>query len=91
MSHVAIEQKSKSKMELFRLNQIYFEENRDELLGKYKHKFVAIWNRSVIDFDEDKIRLAKRIYTKIGYLPIYIQKVEKEIQQVRISSPKVIQ
>jgi hypothetical protein len=77
-------------MEIFRLNQNYYEKNKDELFEKYKHKFVAIWDESIIDFDEDKIRLAKRVYTKIGYLPIYIQKVEKERQQARIPSPKII-
>jgi hypothetical protein len=90
MSQVAVEQLSKSKIELFRLNQMYFEEHRAELLTKYKNKFVAIWNRRVVDFDEDKIKLARRVYEEIGYLPIYIQKVQKEIPTVRIPSPKTI-
>jgi len=32
----------------------------------------------VIDFDDDNIKLARRVYSSIGYLPIYIQKVTKE-------------
>jgi hypothetical protein len=91
MSRAAIEQLSKSKIELFQLNRMYFEKNRSELLRKYINKFVAIWDGGVVDFDKDKIELAKRVYTKFGYLPIYIQKVEKERQKVRIPSPKIIQ
>lgn len=91
MSRAAIEQLSKSKIELFQLNRMYFEKNRSELLRKYINKFVAIWDEGVVDFDKDKIELAKRVYTEFGYLPIYIQKVEKERQKVRIPSPKIIQ
>jgi hypothetical protein len=39
---------------------------------------VAIWQDQVIDFDDDNIKLARRVYSSIGYLPIYIQKVTKE-------------
>jgi hypothetical protein len=46
--------------------------------------FVAIWDERVVDFDEDKIKLARRVYEEIGYLPIYIQKVQKEIQTIQI-------
>ena len=70
---------------------MFFEEHRAELLRKYKNKFVAICDGRVVDFDEDEIRLAKRVYTQIGFLPIYIQKVVKERQKVRIPSPKIIQ
>jgi hypothetical protein len=81
---------SRSKMELFQLNKLFFDKNKNDLLKKYKNMFVAIWDEKVVDFDEDKIKLARRVYEEIGYLPIYIQKVQKEIPTVRIPSPKTI-
>ncbi|WXG39452.1 MAG: DUF5678 domain-containing protein [Candidatus Freyarchaeum deiterrae] len=57
------------------------------LLNKYKGKYVAILNEKVIDSDEDKIRLAKRVYTKYGYLPIYMDKVNGK-KPARLPAPR---
>jgi len=69
---------AEERMKTFRLNQAYFEKNLEELLAKHLNQYVAIWQDRVIDFDDDNIKLARRVYSSIGYLPIYIQKVTKE-------------
>jgi len=70
---------AEEKMKAFRLNQAYFEKHLEELLAKHLDQYVAIWQDQVIDFDDDNIKLARRVYSSIGYLPIYIQKVTKEL------------
>jgi hypothetical protein len=69
---------AEEKMKAFRRNQAYFEKHLEELLAKYLNPYVAIWQDRVIDFDDDNVKLARRVYSSIGYLPIYIQKVTKE-------------
>jgi hypothetical protein len=69
---------TEEKMKVFRLNQAYFEKHLDELLGKHLNQYVAIWQNKVVDYDDDKIKLARRVYSALGYVPIYIQKVTKE-------------
>jgi len=80
---------AEERMKTFRLNQAYFEKNLEELLAKHLNQYVAIWQDQVIDFDGDNIKLARRVYSSIGYLPIYIQKVTKE--PIAFSIPAVKQ
>jgi len=68
---------AEEKMKTFRLNQAYFEKHLEELLSKHLNQYVAIWQDRVIDFDDDNVKLARRVYSSIGYLPIYIQKVTR--------------
>jgi len=48
--------------------------------------FVTIRDERVVDFYDDKLKLARRVYKEIGYLPTYIQKVQKETPTIRIPS-----
>ena len=57
----------------------YLEEHRDELVAQYKGKYVAIWNDTVYDSDEDLGALAERVYTALGYRSIFMPYIgEKE-------------
>jgi hypothetical protein len=58
-------------------------------MEEYKGKFVAILRGEIIDHDEDNRKLAKRVYEKFGYIPIYIDKVEKKEQIIEIPSPEL--
>lgn len=51
---------------------------RSNLYKRYLGKVVAILDGEVIDSDEDEDELAKRIYSRVGYIPVYIHKVDKE-------------
>jgi len=61
-----------------------FQEDREvflrllpELLKTHPGQFVAIFHGRLVDADPDQWALAKRIYAKYGYQPIYMDKVEK--------------
>lgn len=74
----------------FDLEKDSFRALRDSSLGyeTYKEKFVAIHKGKVVDFGEDKKTLAKRVYAKYGYVPIYIGKVERKRIIGEMSSPE---
>ncbi len=55
---------------------------------KYINKYVAIHNGKIIGYDSDKMELLKYIYRKIGYQPIYIDKVTEEKIVYTFSSPR---
>jgi hypothetical protein len=76
--------------ELFIKEKDAFLKIKDELLGHetYRGKFVAIYEGKVVDFAENKKELAKRVYRRFGYIPIYIGKVEKEQVVGEMSSPE---
>jgi hypothetical protein len=60
-----------------------------QLLKAYEGKYVAILNGKVVDCDEDKHALAKRLYRRFGYQPIYVQLVTTASWPVyRLSSPR---
>jgi len=65
---------------------------RDKLVQdpRYNGKFVAIFRGSVVDFSNDKSKLAKRAYEKHGYVPIYIELVAPHERRVEIPSPESI-
>lgn len=77
-------------VELFNRERDAFLRMKDSLCSheKYKGKFVAIHSGNVVDVDENKKELAKRVYAKYGYIPIYIDKVEKKRIVGEMSSPE---
>jgi len=64
---------------------------RDRLIrdARYRGKYIAVFGGKVVDCDEDKARLAERVYRKYGYIPIYIDKVAPEEEHVEIPSPEL--
>jgi len=67
----------------------YFQENRAQILEKYKSNFIAILDEAVVDHDRNFSELAKRIYEKFGYQTIYMPFVESKPSVLRIPSPRV--
>jgi len=57
----------------------------------HKGKYVAIHEERVVDFGDDKIALALRVYAKFGYVPIYVSEVTEQPRIVRIPSPRRVQ
>lgn len=67
-----------------------FMRNLEALLETgYENKFVAVFRERIVDSDENKGKLAKRVYGKYGYVPIYIGKVQRKRRIVEIPSPIV--
>jgi len=57
--------------------------------SSYRDKYVAILNSSVVDSDEDEIKLLKRVYGRFGYLPVYVEKVQDKTRIAEISTPEI--
>ncbi|RME43215.1 MAG: type II toxin-antitoxin system Phd/YefM family antitoxin [Chloroflexi bacterium] len=66
-----------------------FERMKPDLLNTHKGKQVAILNGQVVDSDEDKRALAKRVYAKYGYRTILMTEVRESPRVYRIDSPEV--
>jgi PHD/YefM family antitoxin component YafN of YafNO toxin-antitoxin module len=67
-----------------------FHQLRGQLLKTHLGQFVAILNGQVVDSDVDNCELARRVYDKFGYVPIYIQRVEEKPTVYDIPSPEVV-
>jgi hypothetical protein len=60
-----------------------------ELLKAYEGKYGAILDGKVVDYDENKCALAKRLYGRFGYQSVYVQLVRTASLPVyRLSSPR---
>ena len=59
-----------------------------DLLEDYKGKFVAVFKGKVVGSDESIQKLAKKVYKKYGYIPLYVQKVG-ERRSIRMPSPRI--
>ena len=54
----------------------------------YSDKYVAVVEGKIVDTDRDKIPLAKRVYGKHGYIPMYIGKVIETERTLEYTSPE---
>jgi hypothetical protein len=54
----------------------------------YREKFVAILDGKIVDHGEDIGQVAKRVYKRFGYKPVYIDKVTAETETFENSSPE---
>lgn len=66
-----------------------FERMRPQLLNTHRGKQVAILNGQLIDSDDDKRALARRVYAKHGYRTILITEVRERPRVYRVDSPEV--
>jgi len=76
--------------DLFQSERDAFLRLKDELLSdpRYRGRYVAILKQSVVDFDDDKVRLAQRVYKKHGYVPIYMDIVDEKRRILDMPSPE---
>jgi len=63
-------------------NREWFEKNRETLVEKYDRKFIAIYERAVVGFDEDIGRLMERIEKKYASDRVTVEYVSKEKLQL---------
>ncbi len=62
---------------------------RPSLLATHSGKYVAVHKDKVVDSGEDEIALGLRVYSKFGYVPIYVGLVCSEpLRPVRLPSPR---
>lgn len=67
-----------------------FLSRKSELLqdSRYRDKYVAFLRGELIDCDRDLRILAKRVYKKFGYVPIYMDQVTEKKRKFESSSPE---
>lgn len=75
--------------DILELAKKFYLDHKENLLKKYKGKYIAILNNKVIGSDKDFSKLAQRVYKKYGYQTIYMPFVEIEEKVVRIPSPRI--
>ena len=71
------------------LAQKHYKEHKENLLRKYKSKYIAILNNKVVGSGKDFSKLAQRVYKKYGYQTIYMPFVDIKEKVVRIPSPRI--
>jgi PHD/YefM family antitoxin component YafN of YafNO toxin-antitoxin module len=70
-----------------------FERMKPELLRQYPGRVVVIYNGQVIEVgneDESVADVALRLYERMGYAPIYVQRVEESPRVYKISGPRMV-
>ena len=70
-------------------NKAAFDQLEPALMADYRGKYVAFRNQKMVDSDEDKITLIKRIYKQLGYGVLYVQKVGEPLRTAKIISPRL--
>lgn len=78
--------------EAFQREIAAFERMKPELLRQYSGRVVAIRSGQVIEVggeNESVADVAMRLYERMGYVPIYAQRVEETPHVYRISSPRI--
>lgn len=63
-------------------NRKWFEENREKLAEKYDSKFIAIYEGTVVDFDEDIGTLVDRVERKYSPDRVSVEYVSKKKLQL---------
>lgn len=61
-----------------------------ELLKSHAGQFVAIFRGQLVDADPDQWTLAKRVYAKYGYQPIYMDEVLEKPNVYEFPSPEIL-
>jgi ribosomal protein S19 len=79
-----------SKENLFLQNKRFFIQIKRDLLRtpRYCGKFVAVHNGKIVGYNVNRVRLAVRVYNSLGYVPVYIGKVENGRETVELPSPE---
>ena len=78
--------------EAFRREVAAFERMKPELLRQHPGRVVAIYDGQVIeigDENESVADVATRLYERMGYVPVYVQRVEDNPRVYKISSPRI--
>jgi PHD/YefM family antitoxin component YafN of YafNO toxin-antitoxin module len=78
------------KLRTFYEDKEMFQRLLSELLKTHKGKFVAVFHGQIVDVDSDLGTLARRVYKKYGYQPIYMDEVLEEPRVYEFPSPEII-
>jgi len=80
-------------LEQFEREAAAFERMLPELLQRYRGRVVAIHNGQVVEVGaagESVAKVAGRVYDRIGYVPVYVQRVEEVPRIYKITGPRLV-
>ncbi|MBI5471191.1 MAG: hypothetical protein HY961_02465 [Ignavibacteriae bacterium] len=80
------EARRRAYMREFRKNIAYYEAHKQQLLKKYRNKFIAVAGEQVIDADTNRIALLGRVFHAIGNDPVFITEVLRHPRVYRVPS-----
>ncbi len=67
-----------------------FRRKLPKLMRRYAGEFVALYHRRVVGHDSDDENLARRMFEKLGDVPFYMGKVDKEPAVYELPSPELV-
>jgi PHD/YefM family antitoxin component YafN of YafNO toxin-antitoxin module len=79
--------------EAFQREAAAFERMMPELLRQYRNRVVAIYNGQVVEVgseNESVADVAMRVYERLGYISVYVHRVEETPRIYKISSPQIV-
>lgn len=79
-----------STAEPFAAEEQAFRQKRAHLLRRYEGQFVALYHGRVVGHGMDDEELAQRMFAKLGDVPFYIVRVEKEPTVYELPSPEAV-
>lgn len=74
----------KEKLAFYKLKPVLLQNK------KYYGKHVAIVDGQLVDFDDDKTALIKRVYANKGYVVMYVGRIVEEETILEIPSPELV-
>jgi hypothetical protein len=78
------QRENKSRYPELAANKTAFEQLEPSLMENYRGKYVAIKDCQMVDSDEHKLTLIKRVYEQLGYGPLYVHKVGEPVRVARL-------
>lgn len=67
-----------------------FRRKLPQLLGRYEGQFVALYRGRVVGHGANDEELAERMYQRLGDVPFYIARVERQPTIYDLPSPEVV-
>lgn len=67
-----------------------FRRKLPQLLGRYEGEFVALYRGRVVGHGANDEDLASRMYERLGDVPFYIARVERQPTVYDLPSPEVV-
>ena len=75
----------------WRSEQRAFHRLLPELLQTHRGQFVAIHEGRVVESGDDKLEVARAVYARCGYVPIFVSRVtDQPLTTVRVPSPRLL-
>jgi len=88
MATVKTRERQQSLEEPLAAEEQAFRRKQMQLLRRYEGQFVALYQGRVVGHGADDEALARRMFEKLGDVPFYIAKVEKEPTVYELPSPE---